>query len=394
MPAPIWNVCLSHDPALAGLYRAVNDFSRALDAPILSFDDGGRARAELTAADHAVRIPCGGGPLSRGCHVMTRATAHAAATAIGDAQLLVVHSLFRAHAAWAADWAHQHGRRYWSVPHGCLDPWGLAHRGLAKRAWLTARGRQFFANAERIIFSTRRALEKARPWVRGGQATVVHWPVDIPSLSGRDETRSRFRTTLGIPADAPLLLFVGRLHPVKRPIETIRCFCLAETGAAHLVMVCGEGELDRRRIAAAIPPDHAGRIHLVGPFAGSELAAAYLASDGFVSLSYQENFGYAAAEATAYGLPVILSPGHDLAQDMPRTTAGGLACGWLLPDDSAAAAVEAIAAWSATASGRGPKPLATVGSTGRSWASDTLSFERFRATLRSLAGPEGRHESA
>jgi glycosyltransferase involved in cell wall biosynthesis len=385
--AAVWNVCLTHDPALAGLYRAVNDFSRALDAPILSFDDGGSPRSDLTAVDHAVRIPCGTGPLARSCHVMTRAAAEAAAATLGDAQLLVVHSMFRAHATWAADWVLSQRRRYWSVPHGCLDPWGLAHRGLAKRAWLTVHGRRFFANAERIVFSTQRALDKARPWVRGGQAAVVHWPVAIPSLHGRDEARVQFRKPLGIPADAQLLLFVGRLHAVKRPIETIRCFCAAETGAAHLVMVCGDGDAARRQLAAAIPASHAARIHLVGPFATSDLHAAYLASDGFVSLSYQENFGYAAAEAAAYGLPVILSPGHDLAYDMPRDSAGELACGWLVPDDSRAAAEQAIGEWASLAAGSpaAGKRLAAMGATGRAWAAEFLSFETFQTTLRHLA---------
>jgi glycosyltransferase involved in cell wall biosynthesis len=387
MPGPIWNVCLTHDPALAGLYRAVNDFSRALDAPILSFDDGRKPRVDLTAVDHAMRIPCGTGPLARGCHVMSRAAAAAADAALGDADLLIVHSMFRAHAPWAAGWARGHRRRYWSVPHGCLDPWGLAHRGLAKRAWLTVHGRRFFADAERVVFSTQRALDKARPWVRGGQTAVVHWPVEIPSLGGRDEARSHFRAAHDIPADVPLLLFVGRLHPVKRPIETIECFCAADTEAAHLVMVCGDGEIARQRLAAAIPASHAGRIHLVGPFAGSDLQAAYLASDGFISLSYQENFGYAAAEATAYGLPVILSPGHDLAHDMPHTPSGCLACGWLLPDDSTAAAIDGITAWAAPPGGHGSTAdrCAALGAVGRQWARDTLSFAEFQASLRSLA---------
>jgi glycosyltransferase involved in cell wall biosynthesis len=381
-------VCLTHDPALGGLYRATNDFSRALDAPILSFDDGRRPRSDLTVLDHAVRIPCGTGPLARDCHVMARAAAEAADAAIQDARLLVVHSMFRAHAPWAAGWAHAQRRRYWAVPHGCLDPWGLAHRGLAKRAWLTIHGRRFLADAERVVFSTGRALEKARPWVRGDQTVVVHWPVETPADDRRTEGRDRFRAAHGIPADVPLLLFVGRLHAVKRPLETIDRFCRAATGAAHLVMVCGAGPIARDRLFAAIPASHAGRIHVVGPFQDAELAAAYLASDGFVSLSYQENFGYAAAEAVAYGLPLVLSPGHDLAHDMPRTASGHLACGWLLPDDSATTAAEAMSAWAGLAAGTGSARagLESLGSVGRAWARETLGVARFRDVLQRLAG--------
>jgi glycosyltransferase involved in cell wall biosynthesis len=385
MTGGVWNVCLTHDPALGGLYRAIGDFARGLDAPILSFDDGRRDRAALSAADGAVRIPCGDGWLTRDCHLVPAAAARRAETVLDTAELLVVHSLFRAHAPWAARQALTRRRRYWSVPHGCLDPWSLGQRRLAKRAWLLVHGRAFLAGAERVVFSTARARDKARTWVRGDHAAVLHWPVDVPTLAGRDAARGRFRERLGIPADAPLLLFVGRLHPVKRPLETLARFCAADVRGAHLAMVCIEGPLTKADLARAIPPSHAGRIHLAGPFPAAELGDAYLASDGFISLSHQENFGYAAAEAVAHGLPVILSPGHDLAHDMPRDSAGRLACGWLLPDDSAPAAEQALAEWAAhAASERGT--LAARGAAGRAWAADALACERFEAGLRSLAG--------
>jgi|688.fasta_scaffold10377_14 glycosyltransferase involved in cell wall biosynthesis len=385
--APIWNVCLTHDPSLAGLYRGINDFSRALAAPILSFDDGRSPRTALSAKDSALRILCGGSRITRDCHVMPRHAAREAADILDAAELLIVHSLFRAHAPWAACWAHEHRRRYWAVPHGCLDPWGLSQRRMAKHAWLTIHGRPFLAGAERVVFSTQRALDKARPWVPGGNAVVVRWPVDLPCLDDREQQRLRFRQRLGIPTDIPLLLFVGRLHAVKRPLETIERFCTADTGGGHLVMVCLDGQLTKADLERAIPPTHAGRIHVVGPLDADDLASAYLASDGFISLSFQENFGYAAAEAVAHGLPVILSPGHDLAHEMPRDATGQLACGWLLPDDSGAAAEQAIAEWATLAAdspANAPR-LTAMGATGRAWSAESLSFETFQNNLRYLA---------
>ncbi len=70
------NVCLTHDPALAGLYRAVNDFAAALDAPIVSFDDGRRDRSSLADTEPCpvTRIRAGTGWLSRDCHVVIRVT--------------------------------------------------------------------------------------------------------------------------------------------------------------------------------------------------------------------------------------------------------------------------------------------------------------------------------
>jgi glycosyltransferase involved in cell wall biosynthesis len=140
-----------------------------------------------------------------------------------------------------------------------------------------------------------------------------------------------------------------------------------------------DGDLTQADIHAAIPPACRDRVHVIGPLAGADLAAAQLAGDGFTSLSYQENFGYAAAEAMAYGLPVILSPGHDLVYEMPAL-AGRFACGWLLGDDVHATAVAAIREWA----GVSDATLAALGATGRTWVAETLAFERFRDRLTAL----------
>jgi len=273
------------------------------------------------------------------------------------------------------------------VPHGCLDPWGLSHRGLLKRLWLETWGRSFLADADQIVFSSRRSLEKASPWLPDSSAdnrvVVVHWPVDLPQLDGQVVARAAFRQQHGIPQAARLLLFVGRLHAVKRPLETVRAFCEATAAASlehcHLAVVGMDGDLTQADILAAIPPACRSHVHLIGPLAGADLAAAQLAGDGFISLSFQENFGYAAAEAVAYGLPVILSPGHDLAHEMPALD-GRFACGWLLGDDVHATAVAAIREF-ATAS---DATLAAAGGVGRAWVAETLAFERFRERLTAM----------
>jgi hypothetical protein len=65
---------------------------------------------------------------------------------------------------------------------------------------------------------------------------------------------------------------------------------------------------------------------------------------------------------------------------MPQGT-GGLACGWLLPDDSFAAAVAAIRAWAFATD----RQLEALGAVGATWAREELSPERFRDELVSLA---------
>jgi glycosyltransferase involved in cell wall biosynthesis len=382
-----WNICLTHDPVYAGLYRGVNDFATALTSETLSFDDGRSDRSSLSAVDGAKRIVCGPGWLARDCHRLPAAVARSAEQLVADAELLVVHSMFRAHAPWAADWARRHRRPYWAVPHGCLDPWGLAQKRIAKRAWLKWYGRSFLANAQRIIFSTYRELEKARPWLdyfgATGRAVVVHWPVALPALDGRTAARAAFRSRHGIPQDAPLLLYVGRLHSMKRPLETVAAFCAAETNAAHLAIIGMDGDLCGLDIERAVDSRCKDRVHVIGPLAGAELAAAWLAGDGFISLSERENFGYSAADAVAHGLPVILSSGHDLAHDMPTESDGGLACGWLLEGTSTQRTAAAVSDWVTLVLAQ-PSCLEAISRAGRAWVAESLDPAEFRRSLARL----------
>jgi glycosyltransferase involved in cell wall biosynthesis len=392
-----WNVCVEHQPAHAGLYRGIQDFARALGGEVLSFDGQDLESVTDPVKPAIRRVRSGQGWLARRVLAIAPSAAREADVAAAGADLLVVHSLFRAHAPWARDWALRHRQPYWVVPHGCLDPAGLARRALAKRLWLWQHGRPLFSDADAVIFATRRERAKASTWITsrrgsgraGGLAggVVVPWPVALPSLAGLDHARDTFRRLHGIPEAAPILLFVGRLHTTKRPQETIAAFAAADPAGSHLVVVGMEENLTRERLRAEVPAGLAGRVHIVGELRGDALAEAWLAADGYISLSAKENFGYSAADALAHGLPVILSPGHDLAYELPGAEEGRLDCGWLLPDQSLEAAAEAIREWSRLVNAKAGEPdkLRGFRTTGRNWAADNLSFERFQAALQRLA---------
>ena len=376
-----WNLCLTHDPSLAGLYRAVNDFSAGLQAPILSFDDGRIDRTGLSNTDRAHRIQCGGSPLFRDCHLLSGAAAWQTEDLLGDADLLVVHSLFRAHVAWGRRWAHHHGKPYWIVPHGCLDPWGLQRRAVMKRLWLSLSGRRCLADADRIVFSSRRELEKARRWLTNDNGVVVHWPVAIPDLTDRIERRLQFRTHYGIPPDARLLLYVGRLHTMKRPVETVRAFAAAAGSRSHLLIVGMDGDLCRDKLRAAIPHEIREKVHVVGELSGVALQDSMMASDAFISLSYRENFGYAMCDAIAHALPIIVTCGHDILDELPMGPGQRLRCGWRINDDALESAAAAAITDLCTCS---EAQLTDMGSTGRAWATAHLSFQHFRNSLTAL----------
>ena len=113
------------------------------------------------------------------------------------------------------------------------------------------------------------------------------------------------RSALGIPADAPVALFAGKLIPKKSPDLLLAAFLRAAVPGAHLVLA-GDGErLPSLRAAAA---GHANTHFL--PFANqSAMPTRYLLGDVFVlpSQGRHETWGLAVNEAMHLGRPCLVS---------------------------------------------------------------------------------------
>ena len=120
--------------------------------------------------------------------------------------------------------------------------------------------------------------------------------------------RPQARAALGLPLDVPLLLFVGRLQPLKRADVAVRAAALVP--GAHLVVVGGpsgpRGTLYRSSVQAVVEElGISERIHFVAPQAHELLSTYYRAADVCVVPSRSESFGLVALEAAACGTPVV-----------------------------------------------------------------------------------------
>ncbi len=196
---------------------------------------------------------------------------------------------------------------------------------------------------------------------------------------------ARTRAEWGVPGEARVLLFVGRLAREKRIDWLVRVFEGLKAGdpRLHLVLV-GDGEWRGRVQAWAAASG--GRIHW-RPYlhSGDALAGAYTAADVFTHAGMGETFGLSLLEAQACGLPAVASAGSGL-EGTVLPLAGNAVVGW---DDETAWA-EAIRA--ALAAGAGPaartaRHAAVKG--GFAWWS---TYEKLTNLYRELAGvpPPGR----
>jgi D-inositol-3-phosphate glycosyltransferase len=127
--------------------------------------------------------------------------------------------------------------------------------------------------------------------------------------------RPQARRALGLPAEGTLLLFVGRIQPLKRADLAVRS--LAELardpdGDYRLVVVGGpsgphgeQAHHDLVELAADLGVGE--RVTMVPPQPHELLSTWYRAADACLVPSRSESFGLVALEAAACGTPVVAS---------------------------------------------------------------------------------------
>ena len=142
---------------------------------------------------------------------------------------------------------------------------------------------------------------------------VVHPGVDLEVFQSRGQRASRAR--LGLPEDATVLLFAGRIQPLKAPDVLLR---------AVAVLLSWDPSLRSRLVVPVVGgPSGTGLEHpeslvqlaaglgisdvvrFVPPVAQSTLVDWYSAATLVCVPSYNESFGLVAVEAQATGTPVV-----------------------------------------------------------------------------------------
>lgn len=203
------------------------------------------------------------------------------------------------------------------------------------------------ANEERIIQTADRVL-----------APTADEATDLVSLYGADPARVSVvppgvDTTIFTPDGPrdvgpegdPLILFVGRLQPLKAPDVAVRALASLAARAPgldpHLVILGGPsgshgtqpGDIARLAAEAGV----GGRVSVCPPVPQEELARWYRAADVVLVPSRSESFGLVALEAAACGTPVVASDVGGL-----RTTVRHGVTGLLVPNGDADAYAEAM----------------------------------------------------
>ncbi len=241
---------------------------------------------------------------------------------VKDFDLVHITSVWLAASALGAHYAKKFGKPYIISPRGSLMRDPMSRKSLKKSVYMALIEKKNVMNAAAVHCTTEAEATDCRNKFGGQRIVVIPNAVSDVPAAGPEET---FREKYGIARSEKLALFVGRLHPIKGFDTLIPAMAdiVKSLPAAKLAIVGGDEKGYKREIEKMIDNDRlANRVVFTGRLVGREKAAALAAADLFVLPSYSENFGMAAAEAMAAGLPVVLTDGVGIAPEVRRAGAG------------------------------------------------------------------------
>ncbi|MCZ7651572.1 MAG: glycosyltransferase [Thermoanaerobaculia bacterium] len=242
--------------------------------------------------------------------------------ALADSDLLHVHSVFLwppGAATRAARWA---GVPYVVSPRGMLVRELFSLRGaVRKRLWLALEGRRMLTRAAAIAVTSDVEAQQALHLVHElPPLEIVPNGVDLPDPGAGPSPSPAVAAAL---ARQPLLLHLGRVS-WKKGLDRLIPALARLDGVTLAVAGPDEGGESARLARLARAAGVAERVLFLGPVAGDDKEALLRGATIFVLPSHSENFGNAALEALARGVPAIVTPEVGLAYPIIEAGCGAV----------------------------------------------------------------------
>ena len=237
-------------------------------------------------------------------------------TNIRQFDLAHVHAVFNHSSVAAARACRRAGVPYVIRPLGTLDPWSMTQKPLRKRLFWQVAGKGMLQGAAAVHYTSepeKLSTERHRGLNHG---RVVPLGIETTSATTREKL--------------PYVLVLSRLHPKKSIDVLIDAFLsLVQTQqlSAWRLVLAGDGPpeyVSKLKSKAA----QCDRIEFTG-WVDGERKDALLGCASLLALpSHQENFGLCVMEAMSHSVPVLVSPGVNLAPEIVKANAG-----WVAPID-------------------------------------------------------------
>lgn len=283
----------------------------------------------------------------------------------GQAAVIHTHGVWTPAIIAAAETAIRERARLVISPHGMLRREAMRRSRLAKGLTWAAFVRRQLGSAAAVHVTSHQEAEDLNALLPGIEPVRIPWGIEhIPGTGGGQRCRN-----------PRVAAFLGRMLPIKG-IDMLVDAWAAVRPAGWLLRLAGPCDarmaaLLRSRIESH---DLASSVRIEPAVPHTQLGAFLAGTDLFVLPSRSENFGIAAGEALAAGIPVVTTTAT------AWTDVGRVGCGWCVPPDT-----QALAAALRTATSRPIDVLQEMGHRGTAWIARDFSWPAIASELTSTA---------
>ena len=238
-------------------------------------------------------------------------------------ELVHIHAVFNHSSVAAARACRRAGVPYLIRPLGTLDPWSMTQKSLRKRLFWQVAGKGMLQAAAAVHYTSEAEKLSTERLTGLNHGKVVPLGVEARSSTSREKL-ARFFPAL---ANDRYVLVLSRLHPKKGLDVLIDAFLsLGQAGQFRdcRLVLAGDGPTEYvsklKSMAAS-----SSRILFTGWVDGEQKDALLGCASLLALPSHQENFGLCVMEALSHAVPVLVSPGVNLAPEIVTANAGWVA---------------------------------------------------------------------
>jgi glycosyltransferase involved in cell wall biosynthesis len=260
---------------------------------------------------------------------------------------LVVNGIWRYHAVGIWRGLSGSGVPYFVIPHSQLNPWFARSFPLKHlKKWLIWRAVQWkvLRDAKAVFFTCEQERRLARnsfnPYVCNEDVVSLAGS-DIPEVD-RNSARQSLTSAYPEVTGKRIVLFVGRLHPMKGCDLLIRAFAnvCGEHRDLHLVIAGpGDDAYARKLRQMTSSPALSGRVTWAGEVTDAMKWAALQTCDVFALASHCEATPLAVVEALGCGVPALITDQVNIWKEIFDAGAG------IVGTDNVEGTIESLRTW-------------------------------------------------
>lgn len=252
---------------------------------------------------------------------------------VKDFDLVHIHAVFNHACVAAAKACRKFGVPYVVRPLGTLDPWSMKQKPARKRIFWSLAGKKMLQGSAAVQYTAAGEKAATEAYLDINHGQVIALGVEINGTSHASKAAEYIPALAG----RKYVLLLSRLDRKKRVELLIDAFNSLKDDGWRLV-IAGDGP--REYVLSLKEATGASEnIIFTGWVEGEHKEALLRDASLFALPSRHENFGLSVLEATARGVPVLVSPHVNLAQEIEAAGAG-----WIVELDRPGAGLASVLA--------------------------------------------------